>query len=293
MAVDARDPHTGYLTTGHEWNGITELNTPVPHAVYFFLIAAATFALIGWILWPAWPVGTTYTKGILGSDQGRSVLKALDRAALDRETWSRRIEAESFSEIQRDPGLMAIVRETGHRLFGDNCAACHGADARGQQGFPNLTTASWLWGGTPDAIMETIRLGINAPRDGTRISQMQAWGRDKLLSRDDVERVSTYVRSLSFPSVAAEAPASVIEAGKAVFKANCVICHGEDAKGKIDVGAPDLTDKFWIYGGDAESVFESIWGGRQGHMPSWESRLPPLSRKILALYLVDLRAPNQ
>ena len=291
MSVERRDPYTGYLTTGHEWNGITELNTPVPRAVYVFLTAAVTFALIGWILWPAWPVGTTYTKGILRTDQRKSVAKALDRAALDRATWSKRIETESFADIERDPVLMTVVRETGHRLFGDNCAACHGIDAHGQLGFPNLTTTSWLWGGTPEDIAETIRVGINAPRDDTRTAQMPAWGRDKLLSRDDVEKVTAYVRSLSFPTVATETEPAVIEAGKAVFKANCVPCHGDDAKGNREVGGPDLTDKFWIYGGDAQSVLASIWGGRQGHMPSWESRLPLLSRKILALYLVDLRAP--
>jgi cytochrome c oxidase cbb3-type subunit 3 len=289
MSVDARDPHTGYLTTGHEWNGITELNTPVPRAIYFFLTAAVTFALIGWILWPAWPLGTTYTKGILGSDQRKSVTEALEREALEHEVWSKRIETESFADIQRDPALMTVVRETGHRLFGDNCAPCHGANAQGQQGFPNLTTTSWLWGGTPDAIAETIRIGINAPRQDTRASQMPAWGHDQLLPRGDIEKVAAYVLSLSSPSATAEAPPGTIEAGKAVFKANCVICHGEDAKGKTEVGAPDLTHKFWIYGGDPQSVFASIWGGRQGHMPSWESRLPLLSRKILALYLVDLR----
>jgi cytochrome c oxidase cbb3-type subunit 3 len=293
MAVESRDPYTGYLTTGHEWNRITELNTPVPRAVYFFLIAAVTFSLIGWILWPAWPIGTTYTKGILGSDQRKSVAKALERAALDRESWSKRIETESFADIQHDQGLMTIVRQTGHRLFGDNCAACHGADARGQRGFPNLTTTSWLWGGTPDVIAETIRVGINASRPDTRASQMPAWGRDHLLPADDIEKVATYVRSLSVPAVATEASPAIIGAGKPVFMANCVTCHGEDAKGKTDVGAPDLTGKFWIYGDDAQSQYASIWGGRQGHMPSWESRLPLVSRKILALYLVDLRTPDQ
>jgi len=291
MSVEERDVLSGYATTGHEWNGIKELNTPVPKAVYIFLTAAVTFALIGWILWPAWPIGTTYTKGILGVDQRTTVTKELERAALDRQTWSKRIETESFADIQRDGALMNVVRETGHRLFGDNCAACHGVNARGQMGFPNLTTNSWLWGGTPEAIAETIRIGINAPRPDTRTSQMQAWGRDQLIPRDDVEKVATYVRSLSMPAVVAEAPHGMIEAGKAVFKANCVPCHGEDAKGKTEVGAPDLTGAHWTYGSDALTVYTTIWGGRQGHMPSWESRLSPLERKILALYVVDLRVP--
>lgn len=122
---------------------------------------------------------------------------------------------------------------------------------------------------------------------------MMAFGRDQLLKRDEVDNVVAYVRSLSEPAVAKDVPAAKIEAGKAVFAANCVTCHGDDAKGKADLGAPNLTDRFWIYGGDAESVYTTVWGGRQGHMPSWEGRLSPLDRKILALYLIDLRGEER
>ena len=118
---------------------------------------------------------------------------------------------------------------------------------------------------------------------------MMAFGRDQLLKKDEVDNVVVYVRSLSDPAVAKDVPAAKIEAGKAVFAANCVTCHGDDAKGKADLGGPDLTDRFWIYGGDAESIANTVWGGRQGQMPSWEGRLSPLDRKILALYLFDLR----
>ena len=118
---------------------------------------------------------------------------------------------------------------------------------------------------------------------------MMAFGRDQLLKKDEVDNVVNYVRSLSDPGVAKDVPAAKISAGKAVFAANCVLCHGDDAKGKAELGGPDLTDRFWIYGGDAESIYNSVWGGRQGQMPSWEGRLSPLDRKILALYLFDLR----
>src|SRR6516225_7691128 len=232
MSVEERDVLSGYATTGHEWNGIKELNTPVPKAVYIFLTAAVTFALIGWILWPAWPIGTTYTKGILGVDQRTSVTKELERAALDRQAWSKRIETESFADIQRDGALMNVVRETGHRLFGDNCAACHGVNARGQMGFPNLTTNSWLWGGTPEAIAETIRIGINADNSKSRVSQMPAFGRDGMLPHADLENVVAYVRSLSAPTP--DVPADKLAAGKAVFAANCASCHGEDGKGSTE-----------------------------------------------------------
>ncbi len=154
MAKEERDPHTGYLTTGHEWNGIIELNTPVPRIIYFFLGAAFLFSVVYWILMPTWPIGTTYTKGLLGSDQRAYVNNVIKQAALERADWTGRIETESYADIQKDPKLMEVVRESGRALFGDNCAACHGRDAHGAKGFPNLTTQSWLWGGTPEAIAE-------------------------------------------------------------------------------------------------------------------------------------------
>jgi cytochrome c oxidase cbb3-type subunit 3 len=291
MPVEERDPHSGYLMTGHEWNDIKELNTPVPRVVYFFLIVTTLFAVGYWILMPAWPIGTTYTKGLLGIDQRTTVADSLKQAALARAAWSERIETTDFTGIQSDPQLMAFVRETGRALFGDKCAACHGRNARGGRGFPNLTTTSWLWGGDPAAIAETIRVGINSAHPETRVSQMLAFGRDGMISRGDVDNVVAFVRSLSHQ--AADASADQIAAGKAVFAANCASCHGDEGTGKTDAGAPNLTDKFWIYGGDLQSIYTTVWNGRQGHMPTWESRLSPVERKILALYLVDLRAPDQ
>jgi cytochrome c oxidase cbb3-type subunit III len=256
MAVEQqdRDGYTGYLTTGHEWNGITELNTPVPRAVYFFLTAAFLFSVGYWILMPAWPLGVSYTKGLLGIDQRKIVAASLQEAAVDRSVWTKRIETESFAEIQSDPQLMNIVRETGHTLFGNNCAACHGHDAKGGPGFPDLTTSSWLWGGNPEQIFNTIRVGINSAHPGAK-----------------------------------NIDPGTVEAGRKIFATNCVTCHGNDARGNSELGAPDLTDKSWIYGGDLETIDSTIWGGRQGHMPTWDSRLSALDRKILTLYLLDRR----
>jgi cytochrome c oxidase cbb3-type subunit 3 len=283
-----RDPHTGHMTTGHEWNGIIELNTPVPRVIYFFLIVTALFALGYWVLMPAWPIGSTYTKGLLGIDQRDIVSQSLKQATLDRATWTARIESEDFAQIRNDPALMQAVRETGRALFGDNCAACHGRHATGGKGYPNLTTNAWLWGGSPETIAETIRVGINSAHPETRTSQMMAFGRDGVLKRDEIENVVAFVHSLSNP---AAAPADKAAAGKAVFADNCASCHGENGKGNTELGAPDLTDAFWIYGGDPETLYTTVWGGRQGHMPTWETRLSALDRKILALYLTDLRKP--
>jgi cytochrome c oxidase cbb3-type subunit III len=292
MAIGERDPHTGYMTTGHEWNGIKELNTPVPRVVYFFLIVTVLFSFICWALMPAWPLGLTYTKGLLGIDQRTTVMESLKQAALDREAWTQRIGTESYQAIQADPNLMTIVRQTGRTLFGENCAACHGVNAKGGKGFPDLTTASWLWGGDPETIAETIRVGINSAHPNARMAQMQPFGRDQILPRSDVENVVSYVQTLSDPTLSKQIAPAKLEAGKATFAATCVTCHGDDGKGKLDLGGPDLTDKIWIYGGDLQSIFTSVWHGRRGHMPTWESRLAAVDRKILALYLVDLRSPG-
>ncbi len=202
------------------------------------------------------------------------------------------METESYATIQSDPRLMTIVRQTGRTLFGDNCAACHGFDAKGGPGFPNLTTSSWLWGGDPGTIAETIRVGINSSHPDTRVSQMPAFGHDQMIPAADVDNVVAFIQTLSNPSAAKDAKPGQIEAGKTVFAANCAVCHGDDGKGKIDVGAPNLIDKFWIYGGDTQTIINTVWNGRQGRMPTWEKRLTPLDRKILALYLVDQRTPN-
>ncbi|MCP8937434.1 cytochrome-c oxidase, cbb3-type subunit III [Alsobacter sp. SYSU M60028] len=288
MAVEERDPHSGYLTTGHEWNGIKELNTPVPRPVYVFLLLTALFAVVYWVLMPAWPVGRTYTKGLLGVDQRTAVTSLLRDAAADRAAWTKRIETADFAEIQADPALMQTVRDTGRTLFGDNCAACHGREAQGGRGFPTLTSQSWLWGGDPADIAETIRVGINSSHKDTRTSQMPAFGRDKLLDRQQIEAVIAYVRSLSQATASQGGTAPPIEAGREVFAGNCAPCHGEDAKG-IGAGAPDLTDSFWLYGGDADSLYRTLMHGRQGHMPTWEGRLTLADRRILALYLTDMR----
>jgi cytochrome c oxidase cbb3-type subunit 3 len=287
-----RDPHTGHMTTGHEWNGITELNTPVPKVIWLFLACTVIFAVGYWILMPTWPLGRTYTKGLLGVDQRTTVEARLVQGKQERSNWMARLESEPYDVILADEALMRTVRLTGRQLFGDNCAACHGRTAHGGKGFPNLTTPSWLWGGTPEAIFETIRVGINSAHPETRTSQMPAFGKDGMLPRPDIDKAIAFVRSLSHPDARDLDPAKVA-AGKELLAANCASSHGEDAKGNIEMGAPNLTDQFWIYGGDQASIAETLWGGRQGHMPTWENRLSALDRKILALYLVDLRKPEK
>jgi cytochrome c oxidase cbb3-type subunit 3 len=210
---------------------------------------------------------------------------------LERRTWKQRVETSSFEDLQNDRDVMEAVRQTGRTLFGDNCAACHGSDAKGNKGFPNLTTSSWLWGGDPETIAETVRVGVNSGHAESRVSQMPAFGRGGILSRTDVENVVAYVRTLSARNPEDEILRERIAAGQTIFAANCAACHGEDGAGTAGVGAPNLTDQVWLYGGDPQSVFTTVWRGREGHMPSWEGRLSAVDRKVLVLYLATLGSP--
>lgn len=289
MAVGERDPVTGHMTTGHEWNGIKELHTPVPKPVWFFLITLTLFGIVWSLLMPSWPYGTGYFRGWLGIDERNTVARRLDEGVAQRAGWVARIESEDFSAIQADPDLMRIVRETGHTLFGDNCAACHGIGGTGNSGYPNIEAAPMLWGDAPETVAETIRVGINGADPETRVSQMLAFGRDQVLERPAILQLVTYVRSLSGVAPETDADRAAIEVGRTLFAENCVSCHGADAKGLKDLGAPDLTDHYWIYGSDRDAIYRTIYSGRQGHMPSWGLRLSPLDIKILALYVTDLR----
>lgn len=286
MSEAERDPVTGQVTTGHEWNGIKELDTPVPRGILMFIVVTHLFALIWWILMPTWPLGWTYTKGLLGIDQKTTAEAAVAANQAQRAAWLEQIATLSYDEIEANEQLMAIVTESGRRLFGDNCAACHGRDAKGNANFPDLTDDDWLWGdGTPEAIAETLRVGINSPHEETRISQMPAFGRDQLLSAAEVREVAAYVYSLSHPESSTPENVATIEAGKEVFSINCAACHGDDAAGNRDMGVPNLSDDYWLYGGDLQTIITTIHGGRQGHMPTWDERLSPTDIKMLALYV--------
>lgn len=288
MGVEERDKYTGHMTTGHEWNGIKELNTRVPRVIWITLSLAFVFAVICWILYPAWPLGVTYTKGLLETNQHIRVDKDVERAIDSRAVWTDKIISLDYGQIQDDPNLMKIVRETGQTLFLDNCAACHGRTANGGPGFPSLRDKAWLWGGTPEAISETIRVGINASNDDTRMSQMLAFGHDQMLTRNQIDDVINYVLSLNKSAAQHDVGEASIASGKTVFLENCASCHGENAEGSIEVGAPNLTDDHWIYGGTRQAIFTTVWKGRMGQMPSWQGRLSAVDQKILTLYLLDL-----
>jgi len=288
MEVSERDPVSGRETTGHEWNGIKELDTPVPRGVLIFLIVTHIWAIAWWFFVPAWPLGTTYTKGLFGIDQKTTVEAQVVEAERDRSGWMSLIATEPYDTILSDEALMQTVRHTGRQLFGDNCAACHGRDGKGRANYPDLTDDDWLWGGGPQLIEQTMRVGINTRHPESRIGQMPAFGRDQLLDREQVRSVAAYVYSLTHSDYSTPENVDRLEAGREVFVTTCAACHGEDAKGKSDVGAPNLTDSSWIYGGDLDTIIASVHGGRQGHMPTWDERLTTAEIRTLALYVHDL-----
>lgn len=288
MEVKERDPVTDRETTGHEWNGIKELDTPVPRGVLMFLIVTHIWAIAWWFFVPTWPVGSTYTRGLLGVDQRTTVEARVIEGQQQRAPWTTRIENEPYETILADESLMQTIRLSGRQLFGDNCAACHGRDGRGRAGYPDLTDDDWLWGGGPELIEQTLRVGINTAHPESRIGQMPAFGRDAMLDRTEVRDVASYVYSLSHPEFSTADNIERIEAGSEVFAATCAACHGEDARGLADVGAPNLTDDYWVYGGDLETIIASVHGGREGHMPTWDERLSDTEIRTLAVYVHDL-----
>ena len=263
MAEVERDPFSGRETTGHEWNGIKELDTPVPRGVLMFLIVTHVWAMVLWLLVPAWPLGTTYTKGLLGGvDQQTTVEASLVEGQRERAAWTARLETEPYDAILADEALMQTVRDTGRQLFGDNCAACHGRDGKGGANYPDLTDDDWLWGGGPELIEQTMRVGINTAHPDTRIGQMPAFGRDEMLDREQVRNVAAYVYSLTNPDYSTPENLDRINAGREVFVTTCAACHGENGQGNREVGAPNLTDAYWVYGGSMDAIIASVHGGR-------------------------------
>ena len=285
MPVGERDPHTGIFTTGHEWSGITELDTPIPRAVIFFYGLFFAVGLIMWILLPAWPLVTTFTPGLLGYSQTDFVEGQLAEAERQRADWEAQIAELDLNGGADDPAVSAIAVQTGKTLYLDNCAVCHGTEAKGQPHIPDLTDAAWLWGGTAEDIHETLRAGINSEHDETRSSEMPGFGRDQILERAQIRALVGYVRHLAGLE---QAEAEAVEAGEALFAENCASCHGEDAKGDPTLGAPDLSDDYWLAGDDPATLYETVFHGRQGHMPHWDERLSPVQLKILALYVRSL-----
>jgi cytochrome c oxidase cbb3-type subunit III len=279
------DSVSGRSTTGHEWDGIKELNTPLPRWWILTFYATILWAIGYWIVYPAWPLVTGYTTGLFHYSTRASV--AVDLADLEslRGEKMKVLGTTALADIEKDPALLALARARGKTVFADNCAPCHGSGAAGAKGYPNLNDDDWLWGGSLDQIAQTIQFGARSGHAKTHEGQMLAFGRDGMLKKEEIATVANYVRSLSGLSTA---PGFDAAAGKKIFAENCVSCHGEDGKGNQELGAPNLTDQIWLYGSDEATVVETITNGRSGVMPAWVGRFDPVTVKALTVYVHSL-----
>jgi cytochrome c oxidase cbb3-type subunit 3 len=279
------DVVTGTATTGHEWDGIKELNTPLPRWWVWVFYATVIWSVLYWIVYPAWPLVSSYTKGLFGYSSRANV--AAEIAALHnlRGEKAVAIANASLDEIEKNPALLAFARAQGKAAFGDNCAPCHGIGATGAKGYPNLNDDEWLWGGTLPAIYQTIQYGIRSGHPEARENQMPAFGKDGVLTREQIVQVANYVRSLSGLPVRQGVD---LAAGKKIFADNCSVCHGENGKGNQELGAPDLADRIYLRGSDEASIIDMINNGGGGVMPAWTGRLDPATLKALAVYVHTL-----
>ena len=279
------DKVTGTAPTGHEWDGIKELNTPLPRWWIITFYACIVWAVGYWIVYPAWPLVSGYTTGVLHYSSRADV--AVELANLEKIRGEKMVTlgAASLADIEKDPGLLALARARGKAVFGDNCAPCHGSGAAGAKGYPNLNDDDWLWGGSLDQIKQTIEFGARSGHAKAHEGAMLAFGRDGMLKSNEIVAVANYVRSLSgLPTRQGYDPV----AARKIFADNCVSCHGDAGKGNQEVGAPNLTDKIWLYGSDEATIIETITNGRSGVMPAWTGRLDPSTIKAMAVYIHSL-----
>ncbi len=279
------DKVTGTATTGHEWDGIKELNTPLPRWWVFTFYACIVWAVGYWIVYPAWPLVSGYTSGVLHYSSRANVAVELANLEKIRGDKMLTLGAASLADIEKDPALLALARARGKTVFGDNCAPCHGSGAAGAKGYPNLNDDDWLWGGTLDQIMQTIQFGVRSGHPKTHEGAMLAFGKEGILKSDQIVTVANYVRSLSGLPTRQGYDAT---AGRKIFVENCVACHGDAGKGNQELGAPNLTDAIWLYGSDEATIIQTITSGRSGVMPAWTGRLDPSTIKAMAVYVHSL-----
>lgn len=285
MATPERDDITGTATTGHEWDGIKELNTPLPRWWLWTFYATIVWALIYTAAYPAWPLIAGATKGFLGYSSRAEVAGDMARARVAQDQWLSKIRSASLEQIVRDPELLEFARAGGAAAFKVNCIQCHGSGASGAKGFPNLNDDDWLWGGDLDAIHTTLLHGIRQPGDDkTLTSLMPAF--DGALDAGQVGALADHV--LSFTGKAKSSPL-----GAQLYADNCAVCHGAAGEGSRIAGAPRLSDPICLYGGSKEEIERQILEPRMGVMPSWAGRLDPVTIKMLAAYVHSLGGGEQ
>lgn len=285
MANKRIDDATGVETVGHEWDGIEELNNPLPRWWLLSFYACIIFAIGYMVVYPAIPMATKATEGMWGWSS-RGQLAAETRAAEDRRaSVMAAIAATPVEQLADRPELMKAAVAGGRAAFRVNCVQCHGAGAAGSNGYPNLNDDDWLWGGNLKELEQTVTHGIRQPGDDlTRTSLMPSFGKDGILAANQVAEVASHVRVLAHR----ERPSAASARGAALFAANCVACHGPDGKGQRQFGAPNLTDAIWLYGGSRRAIMASMTNAHAGVMPAWNGKLSPVTIRMLAAYVHSL-----
>lgn len=273
-----KDTLSGQNTTGHEWDGVKELNTPLPTWWLYTFYACIAFAVVYCALYPSWPWLTGHTNGLLGYSSRAELRQELSAQAKERAGFVDRIRTASLADIRKDPELFNFAMAGGRSAFQTNCMQCHGAGGGGSTGFPNLVDDDWIWGGSIDQIYATIEHGIRNTDDKSRQSMMPRFGVDGLLTGAQVAAVTDYVLSLS-------GKAKATPEGAKIFEEQCVACHKAGGKGDQELGAPNLSDGIWLYGGSRDAIYRSIFYARNGSMPAWSGRLDEATMKMLAVYV--------
>ncbi len=285
MADKEIDKPTGVETTGHAWDGIKELNNPLPRWWVITFWISIIWAVAYWVFMPSWPGLTGYLKGIRNHTERANVEAALETVEAARGAqMTKLLSAGTIESIEAGPDLLQYAITAGDSLFGDNCATCHGAGGQGNVGYPSLVDDEWLWGGKLSDIQTTIHYGIRSTHPNTRFNQMMAFGQGGLLPADQIGDLVEYVMQIS----GREANAALGARGAVVFEQQCASCHGLDGKGNQALGAPNLTDGIWLYGGERLDIQKSLHFGRSGVMPAWTERLSEEQITALAVYVHSL-----
>ncbi len=277
------DEISGVSTTGHEWDGIKELDNPMPRWWVWTFYGTIVWALAYTIAYPAWPMISSATKGVLGYSSRQELSTTLEAVSAEQASLRTAIAEKPLDEILGDETLRRFATSAGSAAFKVNCSQCHGSGAQGAAGYPNLNDDDWLWGGDIESIHQTIAHGIRAEGDDdTRISDMPAFG--DILSPEEIKQVAAHV--VSFTGTPSDA--ALAEAGAQVYADNCAACHGEQGKGDISVGAPNLADAIWLYGSSEADIAAQVRLPKQGVMPAWQARLGDPAVKQLSVYIYSL-----
>lgn len=284
MAAPERDPLTGYHTTGHEWDGIKELTTPIPTWWVTVFLGSCFVAIVYMWLFPSFATPTGYFKGQLGWTSRGQLAEEMAAGRAAQADWRRLLTDTPLEEVESNPDLRRFAIAGGRAAFNENCAPCHGVGAGGQIGqFPALVDDDWLWGGTLADIHQTVRFGIRSGHEETRDSMMPAFG--EMLSPAEIDSIADYVLTLSDPG--SEATRAAMP-GAALFETNCSACHGVAGEGGRDFGAPKLNDAIWLYGGSKDAITHQIAAPRMGVMPAFGTKLDAETLRMLALYVHSL-----